>query len=136
MAERNSLFIDTSGWMALLRADEPQHTDAVKIFDSSKQFITTNYVLAELIPLANSRGIQRSTSYRFVKEIESSELVTIVWIDIELHGQAMDLLETRLDKSYSLCDAVSFVVMREYKLTDALTTDRHFQQEGFARMLG
>ena len=135
MAARNSLFIDTSGWMALLRADERQHKDAVKIFDSSKQFITTNYVLAELIPLANSRGIPRNTSFKFVREVESSELVKIVWIDTELHGEAMNLLEARLDKNYSLCDAVSFVVMREYELTDALTTDRHFQQEGFAGML-
>lgn len=121
--------------MALLRADEPQHTEAVKIFDSSKQFITTNYVLAELIPLANSRGIPRDTSLKFVREIESSDLIKIVWVDTELHGQAMDLLETRLDKNYSLCDAVRFAVMREYELTDALTTDRHFQQEGFVRML-
>ena len=47
----------------------------------------------------------------------------------------MILLENRLDKNYSLCDAVSFVVMREYQFLNALTTDKHFAQEGFRRLL-
>ena len=47
----------------------------------------------------------------------------------------MDLLHKRLDKSYSLCDAVSFVLMRERRILEALTTDKHFVQEGFTRLL-
>ena len=47
----------------------------------------------------------------------------------------MNLLNRRLDKSYSLCDAVSFVLMHQRKLVDALTTDRHFEQEGFRKLL-
>ncbi|HAH56357.1 MAG TPA: hypothetical protein DCM02_14015 [Flavobacterium sp.] len=38
-------------------------------------------------------------------------------------------------KTYSLCDSVSFIVMREQGITEALTTDRHFEQEGFNRLL-
>ena len=45
------------------------------------------------------------------------------------------LLEARADKSYSLADAVSFVLMRAHHIRDALTTDRHFEQEGFVRLL-
>jgi uncharacterized protein len=48
----------------------------------------------------------------------------------------MDLLERRPDKSYSLCDAVSFILMRRRGITEALTTDRHFEQEGLRRLLG
>jgi predicted nucleic acid-binding protein len=47
----------------------------------------------------------------------------------------MDLLNARMDKDYSLCDAVSFLVMRERGITAALTTDHHFEQEGFVRLL-
>jgi len=47
----------------------------------------------------------------------------------------MELLIAREDKTYSLCDAVSFVLMRQRGMTDALTTDRHFEQEGFVRLL-
>ena len=47
----------------------------------------------------------------------------------------MQLLIDRADKTYSLCDAVSFVLMRQRRMTEALTTDRHFEQEGFVRLL-
>jgi len=60
----------------------------------------------------------------------------VVWIDEELHEKGMALLQARLDKSYSLCDAISFVLMREQGIQEALTTDRHFEQEGFRRLLG
>jgi len=48
----------------------------------------------------------------------------------------MDLLTARPDKAYSLCDAVSFVLMRDRGVWDALTTGRHFEQEGFHKLLG
>jgi predicted nucleic acid-binding protein len=52
-----------------------------------------------------------------------------------LHASAVALLEARPDKRYSLCDAVSFIAMRERGLAEALTTDHHFEQEGFVRLL-
>lgn len=56
-------------------------------------------------------------------------------IDEKLDGQAWKLLEDRLDKTWSLVDCASFVVMEERGLTEALTTDRHFEQAGFVRLL-
>ena len=48
---------------------------------------------------------------------------------------ATALLAVRLDKSYSLGDAVSFLLMRQHALAESLTTDHHFDQEGFRRLL-
>jgi len=59
----------------------------------------------------------------------------VVWVDRLLTESAMQLLRARPDKTYSLCDAVSFVLMRLHNLQEALTTDRHFEQEGFIRLL-
>jgi predicted nucleic acid-binding protein len=61
--------------------------------------------------------------------------IETVWVDESLHREAMALLLARQDKTYSLCDAVSFVLMRRRHLREALTTDRHFEQEGFQRLL-
>lgn len=61
--------------------------------------------------------------------------IETVWIDESLNREAVELLIARPDKSYSLCDAVSFVLMRQRGITKALTTDRHFEQEGFVRLL-
>lgn len=47
----------------------------------------------------------------------------------------MKLLIDRQDKTYSLCDAVSSVLTRRRGTTDALTTDRHFEPEGFVKLL-
>ena len=52
-----------------------------------------------------------------------------------LHRDAMALLIARPDKTYSLCDGVRFVLMRQRHVTEALTTDRHCEQEGFQRLL-
>ena len=59
-----------------------------------------------------------------------------LWVDETLHRAAMTLLQARLDKTYSLCDAVSFVLMQHYGITEALTTDHHFEQEELVRLLG
>jgi predicted nucleic acid-binding protein len=47
----------------------------------------------------------------------------------------MALLDRRSDMGYSLADAVAFALMRERSIADALTTDKHFEQEGFRRLL-
>ncbi len=70
-----------------------------------------------------------------MERLQSDDSVEIVWVSEQLHAAAMDLLNRRLDKEYSLCDAVSFVVMREHEVFEALTTDHHFEQEGFSKLL-
>ena len=71
----------------------------------------------------------------FSEEILRDETIEIIWVDKELHTKAVELLKKRPDKKYSLCDAVSFVLMRERQITESLTTDKHFEQEGFIRLL-
>jgi predicted nucleic acid-binding protein len=129
------MLIDTSGLLCLHHKDELLHTQAVTLFTQARQRITHSYILAEFIPLCQARGLNRQVALGFAKELVVSELVEVVWVDEWLHLAALELLERRLDKSYSLCDAVSFVLMRSYGITDALTTDRHFEQEGFVRLL-
>jgi predicted nucleic acid-binding protein len=92
-------------------------------------------VLAEFVPLCQVRGLQRVATLAFVTELISNPHVEIIWVDESLHRTALVLLQERLDKTYSLCDAVSFVLMRRRGITDALTTDRHFEQEGYVRLL-
>lgn len=62
--------------------------------------------------------------------------IETLWVDEPFHQRAMALLWSRLDKTYSLCDAMSFILMRERHILDALTTDHHFEQEGFRKLLG
>jgi predicted nucleic acid-binding protein len=79
--------------------------------------------------------VPRSVTLAYLRRLTRNPDVIVVWVEKELHGAALTLLENRRDKTYSLCDAVSFVLMEERGLTEALTTDRHFEQAGFRRLL-
>jgi predicted nucleic acid-binding protein len=59
----------------------------------------------------------------------------VVIIDTQLDAAAWRLWESRPDKSWSLVDCSSFVVMQQRALTSALTTDHHFEQAGYTRLL-
>ncbi len=129
------LFLDTSGLMCLFDKDDLRHTKANEHFRSAKSLLTTNYVLAEFVPLAHVRKLRRENALSFLKTLVLLPRLELVWVDGNYHNQAMELLENRLDKTYSLCDAVAFVLMRERGISEALTTDRHFEQERLIRLL-
>jgi uncharacterized protein len=130
------MLLDTSGLLCFLHQDELHHAAAVEYLTQAKGILLThNYILAELVALALVRRLPRSIVLSYLQELQTNPKVEIVWVDELLHQAAMNLLQTRQDKSYSLCDAVSFVLMRQRGITDALTTDKHFEQEGLQRLL-
>ena len=129
------MLLDTSGLLCLARPAEPHHVRAVGLFRTAARRLTHGYVLSEWIPLAQTRGVPRATALSFAADLINDPKVDIVWVDEDLHREAADLLAARPDKTYSLCDAVSFVLMRRAGIDDAPTTDRHFEQEGFRRLL-
>jgi uncharacterized protein len=129
------MFLDTSGLMCLFDSGDHRHTAAIDHFDSTNVRITHNYVLAEFVALSIARNAPAHEALRFVESIGGGSDIEVIWVREELHERAMQLLFARLDKSWSLCDAVSFVVMNERHILDSLTTDHHFEQAGFVRLL-
>jgi predicted nucleic acid-binding protein len=129
------MLIDTSGFLCLYEKGEPGHERAVAFYDTATVRLTTNYVLTEYTALAQVRGIPRLEIIKFSTRILEDEEIEIVWVDERLHRQAIELLEQREDKTYSLCDAVSFILMRQRGIFEALTTNKHFAQEGFTCLL-
>ncbi len=88
-----------------------------------------------MIALALIRRFPCPAVLTFVMDLLDNPDIEIVWVDEQLHREVMQLLMERQDKTYSLCDAVSFVLMRQRGMKQALTTDRHCEQEGFVRLL-
>jgi predicted nucleic acid-binding protein len=121
--------------MALFDRNEPRHHSAKKQFEAAPTLVLHNYVLAEFVPLVSARRLPRPLAFTFLRGLLAETDLQLVWVDRALHDAGMALLERRRDKDYSLCDAVSFVLMEEFGETDALTTDHHFDQEGFTRLL-
>ncbi|MGB7157661.1 MAG: hypothetical protein WBD40_06320 [Tepidisphaeraceae bacterium] len=129
------MLLDTSSLYCYLDAADARHAQAVSLLDSATLRLAHYYVLAELAALCNARGVERRVMLEFVEELTNDPAVTVHWVGPELHRQAIELLRQRPDKAYSLCDAISFLLMRERGVAEALTTDHHFQQEGFVKLL-
>lgn len=107
----------------------------LRFFHAAPYLLTHSYVLAEFIALRQAGGLNRAAALTFVMDLIGNEGVEVVWVDELLSQAALSFLKSRLDKTYSLCDAVSLVLMRTRGINEALTTDRHFEQEGFLRLL-
>lgn len=139
MPNHHSLFVDTSGWACLLNYADPIHHAMTATYQTAiaqkRTLVTTNLVLAELLPLLDSRArIQRAHVIRYVDTLRSSPFVTISHIDEQTDAEAWELLKQYADKEWSVVDAASFVIMRRMGSLDALTTDHHFSQAGFVRL--
>ncbi len=130
------MFLDTSGPLCYHATAESEHKEAQRLFKSERHHLTHSYVLAEFVALAQARKVPREPTLRFSTRLLTHPRLEVVWVDRGLHEEALQLLGQRVDKGYSLCDAVSFVLMKRHGIQDALTTDRHFEQEGFTRKLG
>jgi uncharacterized protein len=135
----SKIFVDTSGWGNLIDVSQPYHVLATEWYVHAKQygqFVTSNYVLAELVALLESPlRIPRAKAIAFLKSLRASPIVDILHIDVDLDAESWKLLETRQDKAWSLVDCSSFAIMQQQNISQALTNDHHFEQAGFIRLL-
>lgn len=129
------MFLDTSGLLSIHDQREPTHSLATSLFHTSARLLTHNYVLSELIPLMTKRRLSRDHTLKVSGDLLRDAHIEVIWVDEDLHAAALSYLRRRRDKTYSLCDAVSFLLMQQQGMQEALTTDHHFEQAGFLRLL-
>lgn len=129
------VFVDTSAILALLVRSDRFHAEAREGFGRLRAarsvLVTTSYVLVETYALLLRRcGLDAVSEFRrdFAPGLE------VVWIDADRHERGLDIVIERASRDLGLVDAVSFVVMSELGLDVAFTFDRHFENEGFARI--
>lgn len=114
---------------------DPLQLRAVELYEQATNRVTHGYVLSELVALADARNLPIQIALSLVQSLIVQPETLVIWPDERLTARSIILLQSRLDAGYSLCDAASFVVMRDRKIAAALTSDAHFEQEGFERLL-
>ncbi len=129
------VFADTSYYVALLSSADEWHERAI---DWSEKLlgrqVVTEYVLVELgSALADVRD--RHLFVPFVRHVLADAETLFVPASNSLLRSGLDLFARRPDKDWSLVDCISFIVMKQRRVSDALTTDRHFEQAGFKALL-
>jgi predicted nucleic acid-binding protein len=125
-------FVDTSALLAFLDRDAARHADVVEAMTpvlAQRAGLTHNYAIVEAEALVHRRH-GATPARRLLEDIVP--LLDIAWIDPDLHAAAVDAHLADLRRRTSLVDHMSFIVMREREIEDALALDRHFAEAGFA----
>ena len=129
------VFADAFYFVARLNRRD-QHHERVLTFsrDFRAHLLTSDWVLMEVadaLAASECRGRMRE----FILHLRQSAVCEIVPASRELLDRALTLYHQHADKGWTLTDCVSFVIMRERNMTDALTGDKHFEQAGFIALL-
>jgi len=133
-----TVFADTVYFVALINPQDQWHEATLKMEPllSAATIITTESVLMELLNyLSGFRPSVRKNVASFVRFILDDPEFEIIPHTREAFLSGLELYESRLDKGYSLTDCISMSAMRERDISDALTHDNHFRQEGFNVLL-
>ena len=134
----HEIFVDTSGLYALVEKKDAHHNAArevvAKLVQAGKTLVVTDYVVAETVNLANARSGAR-VALRVMDLLEQSAGIRIEWIGSARFDATKAFFRKHYDHRYSFTDCSSFVVMRDLRLSSALTTDGHFLEAGFEAFL-
>jgi predicted nucleic acid-binding protein len=128
------VFADTFYWAALTSTDDATHQHAMDLSRglAPDKIITTDEVLCEYLAFfAGARASVRAQAGANVAELINSLAVSVVPQSRESFLAGLELYRARPDKGYSLTDCISMQTMRKEQITEVLTNDRHFEQEGF-----
>lgn len=135
---RNKLFLDTSYAIALAVGSDSNHQTALQIASSVEtagiSLVTTRAIMLAIGNALSKRRFRDST-IRLLTSLEDDATVEIVEITRELYQRAFRLFQDRADKNWGVIDCLSFIVMTDIGLTEALSADVHFQQADFTPLL-
>jgi uncharacterized protein len=130
-----SVFADTFYFLALLNERDAAHKRAVAASrGAGLGLVTTEFVLIELAD-AFCKPQQRDEVLALCNVVETDPAFRLVRATSELIRRGRKLYRERADKEWPLTDCISFVVMQDHGLSEALTADHHFEQAGFKVLL-
>jgi uncharacterized protein len=133
-----SVFVDTSGWYSLIDRRDAGHAATVdivrRLIEKGTRLVSTDYVLDEACTLTKVRS-GSGAALRLLELVDQTAALDLEWIGMDRFERAKTLFRKYHDQAFSFTDCASFAVMRERRITDAITADEHFRVAGF-RTLG
>jgi uncharacterized protein len=132
------VFADAGYWIALLNPKDSLHAKAkhVSTILGRTRIITSEVVLAEVLnAFANKGEVLRRAACSLVDKIGSNPNAEVVPMTSSAFIQALVRYRSRVDKTWRVTDCMSFLIMEQKGITDALSGDRDFQQAGFNALL-
>ena len=134
----SEVFADTQYWIAIINPHDQWHRRAVTVSQSlgRRRLVTTDDMLVEVLNFFAGYGVQmRQIAAQSVRSILHNANVEVLSILPDDFSLGLALYESRLDKGYSLTDCTAMNAMRRKGITEVLSGDKHFAQEGFTALL-
>jgi predicted nucleic acid-binding protein len=135
---KSEVFLDTAFAIAVTIKSDALHSEAAalarRIRAERIRMVTTQAVVFE-IGNALAKARHHSLAVELIEGLRSSSDVELLDVTGTRFEEAYELFRARRDKDWSLTDCLSFVVMHERGIDEALTTDSHFRQAGFRTLL-
>ncbi len=130
MAVRNRTFLDSGAIFSFADRSDPDHGDVLECYsDSKRHFVTHEAILLEAFSLLTKRA-SKSHAIRVIGAVRASYRIEIYPVAPYLESAWAMCLKYE-DKEWDWIDCLSFTIMRQLEIAQALTLDRHFQQAGF-----
>lgn len=133
-----TVLVDTAAWIALVNTRDELHKQAEEVMAELRRrnvtLVTTEFVLLE-VANALCTAAWRSKAIRLIDGFRSLPNLRIIPADTSLLAEGWQLYRSRLDKEWSLTDCVSIVVLQKEGLEQIFTSDHHFEQAGFRKLL-
>jgi uncharacterized protein len=131
----NAVFADSHSFFAILNPRDAAHAKAMEFGRQYRgPLVTTAWVLTEVADGLASTP-RRQVFRALLDDLEASKTNLIVPANAETFEKGVEFYHARPDKQWSLTDCISFVVMSEERIAEALTGDHHFEQAGFTALL-
>jgi uncharacterized protein len=129
------IFVDSNYIVARISTRDQHHARAKALAreTAGTQLITTDAVLLEIGNALARR--HKAYAVAVIENAKRSKDIQLVRLSPELFDRGLDLYSSHRDKAWGLVDCISFVVMRDFGVTEALTHDEHFVQAGFRALL-
>lgn len=128
------VFIDTGFIIALESVTDQNHEKASQLWNMLLKklpaMVTTTYVIDEIVTFFNSRN-QHAKAVEIGNRLMNSRSVQVIHVDKELFDKGWQFFQQHDDKTYSMTDCISFIVMKDQGSESALSFDKHFTQAGF-----
>lgn len=132
-----SRFLDAAFVIALELSDDQHHGDAhdhwIDLPGAAISFVTTSYVFDEVVTFFNSKH-QHSKAVSVGSNLLSAPRIQLIHVDEDLFDEGWEYFKQHQDKTFSLTDCISFVLMKRLGIVEALTFDKHFVQAGFTKL--
>lgn len=133
---KDRLFLDTIFIQVILNPRDQYHTPAMQILSrvkNAQEVWTTEAIFLEVGNALSTYNHHKVSA--FIKQCYLTDNISIINITPQLFQEGLNLYESRQDKTWGLVDCLSFIVMKQENLIDAVTSDIHFIQAGFNALL-